>query len=67
MGATMVFWYRRLQCDEECKWIVCGFCVGLGGQYNLAYESGVYFLLFLIVVYWCVTNVLYKTGCFLIL
>ena len=26
-----VFWCMGLLCDKECKWIVCGFCVGLGG------------------------------------
>ena len=24
-----VFWCMGLLCDKECKWIVCGFCVGL--------------------------------------
>ena len=64
MGTGVVFWCMELWCDEECKLIVCGFWVGLGGQYNLAYESGIYFLLFLIIVYWWIPNVLYKTGCF---
>ena len=67
MGTGGVFWCMELWCDEECKWIVCGFWVWLGGYYNLAYESGIYFLLFLIIVYWWIPNVLYKTGCFLIL
>ena len=31
MGTGGVFWCMELWCDEECKWIVCGFLVGLGG------------------------------------
>ena len=31
MGTGVVFWCMELWCDEECKWIVCGFWVGLGG------------------------------------
>ena len=64
MGTGGVFLCMELQYDEECKWIVCGFWVGLGGQYNLAYESGIYFLLFLIIVYWWIPNVLYKRVVF---
>lgn len=31
MGTGVVFWCMELWCDEECKWIVCGFWVWLGG------------------------------------